>query len=1203
MCDTPDDPSDLSRVFDEFVARRQQGESPILNEYCERFPDLAEQLLLHVRLYDALGKASSEPEVCSSVNDLHASTAPARHDPKFAIDLEPDDTHVQRLLEELARSDTTPEEVCRSCPELLPRVRERWRQICRVQAELDAVFPTPCLMTPVSLERPPESSRLPAVPGYEVESVLGRGGMGVVFRARHLRLSRIVALKMTLAGVYAGPLERSRFQREAEAVARLQHRNVVQVYDVGDSDGRPYFTMEYVAGGSLAQKLSGAPQPAREAAALVGALAGAVHVAHQSEVVHRDLKPANVLLTVDGTPKISDFGLARRLDGDGDAGLTWTGTAVGTPSYMAPEQAQGKKDAIGPAVDIYSLGAILYEMLTGRPPFRAESAAATVEQVITRDPVPPSRLNPTVPRDLETICLKCLQKEPLLRYPTSAALADDLNRFLWGEAIAARPDGLLRHLVRRAWRRPALSAAVAVSMMFAFALIGGVFWLFSDRAAVRRTGDQDLSEMVERLRLSAWPQASTPLLRARARLGDRASVEQRRLLDEGTTALELVDKLDAIRLRLAAAVGRDIDFSGCDQECERAFREAGLGTVNEASSVVAERVRQSMIQDALVAGLDHWSAVARDKPRKDWILKVARLSDHDPTGWREKARDPAVRANRLALVKLLETIPVAEQSTSLLLALIAADLPLINLDRLSFLRRVHHSHSSDYWVNLALGVALMTQQKSAEAARYFQAATAISPDIALGHNNLGMAMRYLPAEITWDPLAESIEQLRQATAIEPNSVLYRSNLARVLKLKGRMDEAIEEFQVLLRLEHEVPFTLAELSLCLKSKGHLAEAETSLRRAWTLNPENSQIQNQLRSFLIRWGKTEEARVVWSKALQMMPTNHDAWYGYAELCLFAGNESEFFRARRDLLARFAATTDAGTAERTSRACLLGPATAEELRMAVTLADRAINADRSKNPGAYPYYLFVKGLAEFRQGEFDKAISIMRGAASRALGPAPRLVLAMALFRNGEAAEARRTLAAAVVAHNWRADQVRDQDGWIYHVLRREAEHLIVPKLPEFLAGTYPAQDNDERLALVGLCQFENRYAALAHLYSAAFAADPQLAEDSQHWHRYEAALAAAIAGSGRCADSKSLDEAARRRWRDQGRLWLRADLAKWGKTQTDAFIRSSVKQWLMAWQANADLGCVREPAELAKLGEDERRDWLALWREVADVIKRN
>jgi hypothetical protein len=377
----------------------------------------------------------------------------------------PDDPRVQELLDELFERQITPEEVCNSCVELLPVVRERWRQICQARAELDALLPTG--LDGGSPPLPPEGPLpLPTIPGYEVEAVLGTGGMGVVFRARHLRLNRIVALKMALAGAYAGPHERERFQREAEAVAVLRHPNVVQIHDVGDADGRPYFTMEYVDGGSLAQKLAGKPQPARESAALVATLAAAIQAAHESGVVHRDLKPANVLLTADGTPKVSDFGLARRLGGE--AGLTHSGAAVGTPSYMAPEQARGQAAAVGPAADVYALGAILYELLTGRPPFRAETAVETVVQVIYQDPVPPSQLNATVPRDLETVCLKCLHKEPERRYVSAAALAEDLRRYLLGQVIAARPVGPLERAgkwIRRNRAVASLAAAAVVTLL------------------------------------------------------------------------------------------------------------------------------------------------------------------------------------------------------------------------------------------------------------------------------------------------------------------------------------------------------------------------------------------------------------------------------------------------------------------------------------------------------------------------------------------------------------------------------------------------------------------------------------------------------------------------------------------------------------------------------------------------------------------
>lgn len=376
----------------------------------------------------------------------------------------PDEPRVQELLDELLDRQATPEEVCGACPELLPVVRRRWLQICRAKTELDALLPiAPHGSLPAM---PPEELPLPQVPGYEVEAVLGRGGMGVVYRARHLKLNRTVALKTLLAGPYAGPAERERFQREAEAAAGLCHANIVQIYEVGDHEGRPYFTMELVDGGSLAQQLAGVPQPAHQAATLLAILAEAVHAAHQGGLVHRDLKPANILLTPDGTPKITDFGLARRLEGS--AGLTLSGVTLGTPSYMAPEQARGQSRDVGPAVDVYSLGAVLYETLTGRPPFRAESAAETVNQLLTQDPVPPSRLNGKVPRALETICLMCLRKEPARRYASAAELSADLRRFLRHEPIVAKPIGPMRrlsHWVRRHRGLAASLSAVAVLLL------------------------------------------------------------------------------------------------------------------------------------------------------------------------------------------------------------------------------------------------------------------------------------------------------------------------------------------------------------------------------------------------------------------------------------------------------------------------------------------------------------------------------------------------------------------------------------------------------------------------------------------------------------------------------------------------------------------------------------------------------------------
>ena len=399
------------------------------------------------------------------------------------------DPRVQQLLEEVLESRRSPDEVCRDHPELLPEVRLRWQRLESIQARIGALLPEPGSTS--ELEGTPSAFAIgdpPHIPGYQVEAVLGHGGMGIVYRALDTRLHRSVALKMLLAGRYARPGERERFLREAEAAAGLRHPNIVQVYDVGDHGGRPYFIMEFVEGGSLAQQLSGAPLPARRAAELVATLAGAMQAAHQGGIIHRDLKPSNILVTADGTPKVADFGLARWQEGG--AGLTKSGAALGTPSYMAPEQARGHVDAIGPPADVYSLGAILYELLTGRPPFRAETASETERQVIGQEPVPPSRLNAKVPRDLETVCLKCLEKEPGRRYATAGELAADLARFLNDEPIRARRTGLLGRVVRWGRRNPLPAASLGAMVMTGLLALAAILWQWREAVEARQRAER-----------------------------------------------------------------------------------------------------------------------------------------------------------------------------------------------------------------------------------------------------------------------------------------------------------------------------------------------------------------------------------------------------------------------------------------------------------------------------------------------------------------------------------------------------------------------------------------------------------------------------------------------------------------------------------------------------------------------------------------
>ncbi|MHC4177657.1 MAG: protein kinase domain-containing protein, partial [Planctomycetota bacterium] len=341
-----------------------------------------------------------------------------------------------------------------------PAVQEYHRRFPEQTEVIEEVFRS--LSDSCVVARP--GTRIRYFGDYELLEEIARGGMGVVYRARQLSLNRVVALKLVLAGQFASEEEVERFRREAEAAANLQHPNIVAIYEVGQHDDQQYFSMACVEGRSLAEMTRENPLPAEQAARYVETVGRAVEYAHQEGTLHRDLKPANILIDRDDQPRITDFGLARRVDADSD--LTKSGQILGSPSYMPPEQASGRLGDVGPRSDVYALGAVLYDLVTGRPPFRAETATDTLLNVLHSEPVSPRALNPRVPRDLETVCLKCLEKEPGRRYASAAGLSEELGRFLRGEPIHARPITTPGRIWRWGWRNPAVSA-LAVGLIVA----------------------------------------------------------------------------------------------------------------------------------------------------------------------------------------------------------------------------------------------------------------------------------------------------------------------------------------------------------------------------------------------------------------------------------------------------------------------------------------------------------------------------------------------------------------------------------------------------------------------------------------------------------------------------------------------------------------------------------------------------------------
>jgi len=368
-------------------------------------------------------------------------------------------TRLAELIDRVQRGEAVQLETeCRRSPEFAADLRELWGAVLVAQA-VGSVSRNadPAVTLPQVRDTPSGVLELPCQFGdYRLLQEIGRGGMGVVYRAHQQSLNREVALKMILRGQVATPAEKDRFRAEAEAAAKLDRPGIVPVYEVGEYDSRPYFTMKYIRGTTLAQKLANGPLPAREAAAILASVARAVHFAHESGVLHRDLKPSNILLDENGEPHVTDFGLAKQITDA--ATLTKTGAVLGTPAYMAPEQAAGARGQVGPASDVYSLGVVLYALLTGRPPFQAASPVDTLLMVLEQDPVPPRLLNPRADRDLEMIALRCLQKPIDLRYPTAAALASDLEAYLNNESISAR-SGRFAQVVAW-WLRETHHAAV-----------------------------------------------------------------------------------------------------------------------------------------------------------------------------------------------------------------------------------------------------------------------------------------------------------------------------------------------------------------------------------------------------------------------------------------------------------------------------------------------------------------------------------------------------------------------------------------------------------------------------------------------------------------------------------------------------------------------------------------------------------------------
>jgi len=925
---------------------------------------------------------------------------------------------------------------------------------------------------------------------------------------------------------------------------------------MGDVEGRPYFTMELVEGGNLADQIRGVPQPAQQAAARVATLAEAIHAAHQSGIVHRDLKPANILLTPDGTPKVTDFGLARRLEGDG--GLTLSGVPVGTPSYMAPEQARGDKGAVGPATDVYALGAILYELLTGRSPFRAESATATLQQVLTDEPVSPTRLNPQAPRDLTTICLKCLSKEPHRRYASAAALAEDVRRFLRGEHITARRAGRLERLARWAWRSPAQAALLAAAVLVALAAAGGAGWVIGQRTQTARAVEADLREVVRLQQRSALPEARVPLEQAQLRLGDDGPARLRSLLDQARHDQQLLERLEAIRMTRSTFVeGRDnhradVRFNNAqaDREYHTAFRDAGLGELPDDPDGAAGRVKASAVRVPLVAALDDWAVCSPDGIRRDWVLRVARGAD--PDAWRDRARDPAAWANGTALAELARTAPVAEQPPPLLLAL-GERLHLAGGDGIGLLRRVQGQYPDDFWVNFTLARALYGAFRQGKGdwvalTPYYQKALDLRPKAVAVQNNLGLVL----VDVGWlEDNADgrrgpgAITIFRRALRIDTEFAPARNNLGLCLKRAGVWMVAFQEYQDALRanpLLAPAHFNLGEIDA---GSGRINDAIDHYREALRLDPDFALAHYFLGLALLAKGRCDEVFEDYPVSVESLNLVRGSAIGEA---------TDYYKKAYDFDPNWVVARNG---------LRIPPPDGARLDEAIDHYRQAIRIEPGRER---PYGALGQALLAKRQfTEADAAI----GCCLELLPPKKAKI---------------------------RGNLER---------LRVRCRHLLA--LEGRLAGIVRGRDKPaagEFLDAAELCFVKNHYRTAARLYAEALAATPQLTEDLRAGHRFNAARAAALAGGGHGDDVAALGEPERAGLRKQTRDWLRLDLAAWAKkvdTGTAAD-RIQAQRTLAPWRDDPDLAGLRDADTLQKLPSAERLDCQAMWQEVAALLRR-
>jgi serine/threonine-protein kinase len=582
-------------------------------------------------------------------------------------------------------------------------------------------------------------------------------------------------------------------------------------------------------------------------------------------------------------------------------------------------------------------------------------------------------------------------------------------------------------------------------------LIASAVWTTLQRGKLTHAVEADLRDVAESEQHAHWAEARLALERSQARLGPIAGSDLRRRVTQANTNLDLAITLDGIRL--SRVTGGQLGYykRKANEKYAETFQRAALGTIEDDPNDVAARVRASAVRTALVTALDDWAVCATDESRRTWVIKVALAADPDVSGWRGRILDPTSWADSAALSDLARTMPPRACSLSLQLAL-AERLKDAGGDATPFLRRVQNEHPDDFWVNLILGNMLLFRA-TGEAREYYRVALASRPQAAVAYCGLGDALRQ---QRSFD---EAMRYYQLAIDRDPKYARVYTNIGLTLRTQGKFDDAVSYYKKSIELDPNYAWAYDNLGVAYRDLGRLEDAEAQYQKALALEPDNHSIRNELRTVQVRQGHAQEVWAAWKEIIETDPPSYEAWWGYPELTLFLGKTDEYKRTRQRLLKRFGDSTDPIITERVARACLLLPGSDEQTQRTGDLVDRAIAAKGAVSDWIYPYFLFAKGLAEYRQGRFENTITILKGDAANVLGPAPRLLLAMAYQREGDTQSARKSLAAAVGSHDWRVSEADSRDIWMYHILRREAEATIHPDALTSQPAPVPAAGQKE------------------------------------------------------------------------------------------------------------------------------------------------